>query len=110
MSLDGRQVSNVVIDGTNAPAQAFAELNKCYSRLFDSAVDDLSTKATYVTDSFAVGVNCCRVAEGLSFQGSPVSVCGIALTQGATTGTNFITFISDMSLLIGADGSCDLVR
>lgn len=110
VSLDGRQVSNVMIDGVNAPAQAFAELNKCYSRLFDSAVDDLSTKATYVTDSFAVGINTCRVAESLSFQGSPVSVCGISLTQGATTGTNFITFISDQSLIISADGQCDLVR
>jgi len=110
VSLDGRLISNTPIDAVAAPAAAFAELNKCYSRLFDSAVDDLSTKATYLTDSFAVGVNCCRVAEGLSFQGSPCSVVSVALTQNATTATNFITFISDQSLLIGADGAVDLVR
>lgn len=110
VSLDGRLISNTAIDAVNAPAAAFAELNKCYSRLFDSAVDDLSTKATYLTDSFAVGVNCCRVAEGLSFQGSPCSVVSVALTQNAATSTNFLTFISDQSLLIGADGAVDLVR
>ena len=110
VSLDGRQISNVTLNALTSPSLVFAELNKCYSRLFDSAVDDISAKATYLTDSFAVGVNCCRVAEALSFQGSPCSVCGISLTQTAATGTNFITFISDQSLLIGADGSCDLVR
>lgn len=110
VSLDGRQVSNVNIDAVNAPAQAFAEGNKCFSRLFDSAVDDISTKATYLTTSFFAGINTCRVAEHLSFQGSAVSVCGIALTQGQTTSTNFITFINDVSLLIGMDGSVDLVR
>jgi hypothetical protein len=110
VSLDGRLISNAPIDAVAAPAAAFAELNKCYSRLFDSAVDDLSTKSTYLTDSFAAGVNCCRVAEGLSFQGSPCSVVSVALTQNAATATNFITFISDQSLLIGADGAVDLVR
>lgn len=110
VSLDGRLISNAPIDAVAAPAAAFGELNKCYSRLFDSAVDDLSTKATYLTDSFAAGVNCCRVAEGLSFQGSPCSVISVALTQNAATATNFITFISDQSLLCGADGSVDLVR
>ena len=110
VSLDGRQVSNVNIDAVNSPAQAFAEGNKCFSRLFDSAVDDISTKATYLTTSFFAGINTCRVAEHLSFQGSAVSVCGIALTQGQTTSTNFITFINDVSLLIGMDGSVDLVR
>jgi hypothetical protein len=110
VSLDGRLISNAPIDAVSAPSAAFGELNKCYSRLFDSAVDDLSTKATYLTDSFAAGINCCRVAEGLSFQGSPCSVVSVALTQNAATATNFITFISDQSLLIGADGAVDLVR
>lgn len=110
VSLDGRLISNTPIDAVAAPAAAFAELNKCYSRLFDSAVDDLSTKASYLDTSFAAGVNCCRVAEGLSFQGSPCSVVSVALTQNAATATNFITFISDQSLLIGADGAVDLVR
>jgi len=110
VSLDGRQVNNVTLNATTSPALVFSELNKCYSRLFDSAVDDISTKALFLTDSFSVGVNCCRVSEGLSFQGSPVSVVGISLTQTAATGTNFIVFVSDQSLLIDAMGSCDIVR
>lgn len=110
VALDGRQVSNVTLDAATAPAIVFAELNKTYSRLFDSAVDDLSTKATYLTESFAAGVNCCRVAEGLSFQGSPVSVVSINLSQTDATFTNFITYISDQSLIIGVDGQCDIVR
>jgi hypothetical protein len=111
VSLDGRMISNTPIDAVSAPAGAFAELNKCFSRLFDSAVDDISTKASYLDGAFAVGVNCCRVAEGLSFQGSPCSVISVALTQApAAASTNFLTFISDQSLLIGADGAVDLVR
>jgi hypothetical protein len=110
VSLDGRLVNNAILNAVTSPALVFAELNKCYSRLFDAAVDDISDKATYLTQSFAVGVNCCRVSEGLSFQGSSVSVIGIQLSQNTANHTNFITFVSDQSLLIGQDGAVDLVR
>lgn len=110
MSLDGRLVNTSILDATNQPAVCFIELQKVFSRCFDSSVTDNSTKASYLTQSFAAGVSACRVAEGLAFQGSPVSVVGLQLTQSATTYTNYIVFISDYQLLIGADGQCDLVR
>jgi len=110
LSLDGRLVNSSILDAVNAPAVCFAELQKVFSRVFDASVTDNSTKALYLTDSFAVGVSACRVAEGLAFQGSPVSVASLQITQNATTATNFIVFIADYSLLIGADGMCDLVR
>jgi hypothetical protein len=110
LSLDGRLVNSSILDAVNAPAVCFAELQKVFSRIFDASVTDNSTKALYLTDSFAIGVSACRVAEGLAFQGSPVSVATLQITQNATTATNFIVFIADYSLLIGADGMCDLVR
>jgi hypothetical protein len=110
MSLDGRLVNSSILDAVNQPAVCFIELQKVFSRVFDSSVTDNSTKATYLSQSFCTGVSACRVAEGLAFQGSPVSVVGLALTQGAATYTNYIVFISDYQLLIGADGQCDIVR
>jgi hypothetical protein len=110
MSLDGRLVNSSILDATNQPAVVFMELQKVFSRCFDSSVTDNSTKASYLAQSFAVGVSACRVAEGLAFQGSPVSVVGLQLTQGAATYTNYIVFISDYQLLIGADGMTDIVR
>lgn len=110
LSLDGRLINNSLLDATAAPAVCFAELQKVFSRVFDASVTDIGTKATYLTESFAVGISACRVAEGLAFQGSPVSVASLQITQNAATATNFIVFISDYSLLIGADGMCDLVR
>jgi len=110
MSLDGRLVNTSILDATTQPAVCFVELQKVFSRCFDSSVTDNSTKALYLTQSFAAGVSACRVAEGLAFQGSPVSVVGLQLTQSAATYTNYIVFISDYQLLIGADGQCDLVR
>lgn len=110
MSLDGRLVNSSILDAVTQPAVVFVELQKCFSRVFDSSVTDNSTKATYLTQSFAAGVGACRVAEGLAFQGSPVSVVSLQITQNATTATNFIVYISDYQLLIGADGQCDLVR
>lgn len=110
LSLDGRLVNSSILDAVNAPAVCFAELQKVFSRIFDASVTDNSTKALYLTDSFAVGVSACRVSEGLAFQGSPVSVASLQITQNATTATNFIVFISDYSLLISSDGMCDLVR
>jgi hypothetical protein len=109
-TLDGRLINANILDAVNAPAICFIEMNKCFSRMFDSSVTDNSTKATYLTESFAVGVSSTRVSEGLAFQGSPVSVVGLQVTQGATTATNYITYISDYALLLSADGQVDLVR
>jgi len=110
LSLDGRLINSSILDAVNAPAVCFAELQKVFSRVFDASVTDNSTKALYLTESFAVGVSACRVAEGLAFQGSPVSVASLQITQNAATATNFIVYIADYSLLIGADGMVDLVR
>lgn len=110
MSLDGRLVNSSILDAVNQPAVVFMELQKVFSRCFDSSVTDNSTKANYLTQSFCAGVSACRVSEGLSFQGSPVSVVSLQITQGATTFTNYIVYISDYQLLIGADGQVDLVR
>lgn len=122
VTLDGRLVNSTTLDAVNNPAVVFQELQKTFSRCFDSSVTDNSSRGEFrgITDasiaatngakSFAVGVSCNRVAEGLAFQGSPVSVVGIQFSQAATTATNYIIYISDYSLLIGADGMCDIVR
>jgi hypothetical protein len=94
----------------DSPAVAFMETQKVFSRCFDSSVTDLSTKATYLSQTFIVGVSATRVMEGLAFQGSPVSVVGLQITNAATTFTNYILYISDYQLLVGADGQIDLVR
>ena len=122
LTLDGRLVNALTLDATTNPAVVFQELQKTFSRCFDSSVTDNTSRGEFrgITDasvaasngakSFAVGVSCNRVAEGLAFQGSPVSVVGLNFTQAATTATNYIIYISDYSLLIGADGQCDIVR
>ena len=110
VTLDGRLVNSSILDAVNQPAVCFTELQKCFSRVFDSSVTDISSKATYLTQSFAAGVSANRVAEGLAFSGSPVSVVGLQLTQNAATATNFIMYISDYQLLIGANGEISLVR
>jgi len=109
-TLDGRLVNSTQLNAVNDPAVCFIELQKVFSRIFDSSVTDLATKATYLSQVFGVGVSATRVAEGLAFQGSPVSVVGLQITQSANTYTNFIIYISDYQLLIGADGQIDLVR
>jgi hypothetical protein len=110
VTLDGRLVNSSILDAVNQPSVCFIELNKAFSKAFDSSVTDISTKATYPTQSFAVGVSTNRCAEGLSFQGSPVSVVGVQLAQTAATYTNYLIYISDFSLIIDAMGSADLVR
>jgi len=114
-TLDGRLINSATLDATTNPAVVFQELQKVFSRAFDSSVTDNTSRgefrgktdasiaATNGAKSFAVGVSCNRVSDGLSFQGSPVSVVGLNFTQAATTATNFIIYISDYSLLIGAD-------
>lgn len=110
VTLDGRLINSSILDAVNQPAAVFVELQKCFSRVFDSNVTDISAKDTYLTQSFAAGVSCNRVSEGLSFAGSPCSVLGLQITQTAATFTNFIMYISDYQLLIGANGDVSLVR
>jgi hypothetical protein len=110
VTLDGRLINSSILDAVNQPAAVFVELQKCFSRVFDSNVTDISAKDTYLTQSFAAGVSCNRVSEGLSFAGSPCSILGLQLTQSAATFTNFIMYISDYQLLIGANGDVSLVR
>lgn len=110
VTLDGRLINSSILDAVNQPAVVFAELQKAFSRTFDASVTDISTKATYPTQSFLVAVSANRCTDGLSFTGSPCSVVGIQLAQTAATFTNFITYVSDFSLLIDQMGSCDLVR
>jgi len=110
VTLDGRSINSSILDAVNQPSVVFAELQKAFSRTFDASVTDISTKATYPTQSFLVAVSANRCTDGLSFTGSPCSVVGIQLAQTAATFTNFITYVSDFSLLIDQNGSCDLVR
>ena len=110
VSLDGRLLNSNTLDATTSPALVFAELNKCFSRLFDASITDVSTRANYPTTSFAVGVSAQRCGEALAFSGSPVSILGINFTASNTTHTLFITFISDYQLLIDSSGSVEIVR
>jgi hypothetical protein len=121
-TLDGRLVNSTILDAVNNPAVVFQELQKVFSRCFDSSVTDNTSRgefrgittasiaATNGAKSFAVGVSCNRVSEGLAFSGSPVSVVGLNFSQAATTATNYIIYISDYSLLIDGMGGVDLVR
>lgn len=110
VSLDGRLVNNNTLNAATSPALVFAELNKCFSRLFDASITDISTAANYPTQTFAVGVSAQRTNEALAFSGSPVSIVGLNFTTSANTYTLFMTFISDYQLLIDQSGSVEIVR
>jgi hypothetical protein len=111
VSLDGRLINSNTLNASTSPALVFAELNKCFSRLFDASITDISTQATYATNSFAVGVSAQRCNEALAFAGSPVSVVGINVNAAANaTHTMFLSFISDYQLLIDASGAVEIVR
>ncbi len=110
VSLDGRLVNSNTLNASASPALVFAELNKCFSRLFDASITDVSTGSTYATTSFAVGVSAQRCNEALAFAGSPVSVVGLNFTTSASTFTMFLTFISDYQILIDASGAIEIVR
>lgn len=119
VSLDGRLINNNVMSLATYPL-VFAELNKCYGRLFDASISDVSQVSyaaavetnTFKTASFAVGVSTTRCNEALAFAGSPVSVISVQPGQGANgvASTMFITFISDFQLLVDATGAVELVR
>ena len=114
VSLDGRLVNNTALiangpDGSNSVV--FAELQKCFSRIFDASVTDVATETTYNTNYFAVGVSTCRVNEALAFTGSPATQVSIAYNRTAgAAATLFITFMSDRQLLIDASGQISLIR
>lgn len=110
VTLDGRMINNNQLDAVNAPSVVFAELNRSFNKIFDASVTDISTKATYLTQSFAAGVSASRVAESMAFQGSPVSVIGVQATTAAANYTLYLIFISDYSLVISSDGGVDLIR
>lgn len=114
VSLDGRLINSNTLNASANPALVFAELNKCFSRLFDASITDITTGAAgvspYATASFAVGVSCSRCNEALAFSGSPVSVVGLNFSTGAAGYTMFLTFISDFQMLIDASGAIELVR
>lgn len=110
VSLDGRLINSNTLNALVSPALVFAEMNKCFSRLFDASITDISTNATYLTESFAVGVSAQRCNEALAFAGSPVSVVGLNFTTALATFTMFLTFISDYQLLIGSAGDVEIVR
>lgn len=114
VSLDGRLLNSNTLNADANPALVFAEMNKCFSRLFDASITDISTNAAgaspYSTASFAVGVSAQRCNEALAFAGSPVSIVGLNFTTTANTYTMFLTFISDYQLLIDSSGSVEIVR
>lgn len=116
VSLDGRLVNSNTLNAVVSPALVFAELNKCFSRLFDASITDVSTRANYsgnaatTSSSFAVGVSAQRCGEALAFSGSPVSILGLNFSTTLATHTLFITFISDYQLLIDSSGAVEIVR
>jgi hypothetical protein len=109
-SLDGRLISSLQLDSVVAPAVVFSEMNKCFSKLFDSSVSDLSDRATYLTNYYAVGNSCARTTEALAFAGSPCSVLSIQTSLGNTAATLFFILISDMQLVISSEGGIVIAR
>jgi len=117
VSLDGRLINNTnfqVVNGANATGGQsiiFAELNKCFSRLFDASVSDVATAVNYPTDFFAVGVSACRVNESLAFSGSKATQVSIQYNRSAgAAATLYLSFLSDRQVLIGSAGDITLVR
>lgn len=129
LSLDGRLMNTVVQDSTLTPALCFSELQKCLGRVYDASISDtvVSTTATtaanyhggsFLTSSFAAGVNCQRVNEALAFSGSPCSIASVLVNSNTTAGAPinwvaavmYFIFISDFQLLIDATGSVEIVR
>lgn len=125
LSLDGRLISSVVLNSQVAPAVVFAELQKTMGRLFDASISEkagynapnpadtaaLANNSLFNSQNFAVGVSAVRVNEGLAFSGTPASVASIQMTfSGGAAMLSYIHFISDFQMLIGADGSIELVR
>ena len=118
VSLDGRLLNSNTLSVTNGgDAVVFAELNKCFSRLFDASVTDVASVSaegvnTFKDNFFAVGVSACRVNESLAFSGSKATQVSIQYSRGAggAAATLYLSFLSDRQVLIGAAGDITLVR
>jgi hypothetical protein len=117
VSLDGRLINNTNFTVANGgDSVIFAELNKCFSRLFDASVSDVAVTGTSATLSFleaffAVGVSACRVNESLAFSGSKATQVSIQYNRsGGAAATLYLSFLSDRQVLIGAAGDITLVR
>lgn len=121
VALDGRYISMVPLNSVTMPALVFAECQRSFSKLFDYTCTDVSGApvvnaaglgGTYLTSYFCVGSSCLRTVENLAFAGSPCSNCSINMQFGndANPHTMYLYFVSDMNLLIGADGAIEIVR
>jgi len=112
VSLDGRLINNTNFTvASGGDSVIFAELNKCFSRLFDASVSDVATAANFADTFFAVGVSACRVNESLAFSGSKATQVSIQYNRSAgTAATLYLSFLSDRQVLIGAAGDITLVR
>lgn len=113
LNVDGRLINTVVLDSVATPSLCFAELQRCFGRIFDASITDVSDNATYTTASFATGVSCQRINEGLAFSGSPCSIASVQTTSdavGGVTTSMYFLFISDFQLLIDASGSVEIIR
>ena len=118
VSLDGRLLNSNTLSVTNGgDAVVFAELNKCFSRLFDASVTDVASVSaagvnTFTDNFFAVGVSACRVNESLAFSGSKATQVSIQYSRGAdgAAATLYLSFLSDRQVLIGSAGDITLVR
>ena len=114
--IDGALVSNFDLSDS---VQQYASLNNAFGNLASrsscstnlSGAGQVITRATYVSDCFAVGVGCEKFNEvGLQFAGSQCSNLQI-LIDGLTAAANQYTFIfHDTLLVLAADGSASVVR
>lgn len=111
VSLDGRLINNTQFIAGVGDAVIFQEVQKVFSRAFDSSVTDRATNATFPTNFFAVGVSSCRVNEALAFSGSKATQVSIQYNRSAgANATLYLTFMSDRQILIDASGQITLVR
>jgi hypothetical protein len=120
VTLDGRNInSNVfsynytgdVASQVVNQALVFAEMQRAIGRVFDSGISDISSRVTFDTQNWAVGVSAQRVNEGnLAFSGSPVSIVSIQATNTSANCTYYLTFMNDYQLLIDSAGSVEIVR
>jgi hypothetical protein len=110
VSLDGRLMNTVQQNTTTALAVVFAEFQKCMGRLFDASITEPVSSNDYSLKSFAAGVSCQRVNEGLAFSGTPCSVASIQLVGAEAAALQYLLFISDFQVAISADGAIEMIR
>lgn len=120
VTLDGRNINSNVFSYSYTgdvasqvvnQALVFAEMQRAIGRVFDSGISDISSRVTFDTQNWAVGVSAQRVNEGnLAFSGSPVSIVSIQATNTSANCTYYLTFMNDYQLLIDSAGSVEIVR